>query len=307
LTNDENRAGWRGWASRNIGSGWQFEVFYALIRLAGRPGAYLLLHVVVGWYVLFRPSVRERCGFYLARRFPEHRGWKRLRDTYRLSLELGKVMVDRSVYGILGERHMRCNLEGREMLAALAAEGHGLILVTAHAGSWQLGMSSLQHLDASIALLLHRDPEGAERHFFEHREGPPPYRIIDPAGYLGGSLEMLQVLQAKGVLCIMGDRTMGSPESTVPVPFLGGEIRVPFSPYKLASATGAPIAVIFPHKTGQGTHALHVAGVVRVPEGLGRKPQAYEPYAREFAARLEEFVRDYPYQFFNFFDMWNES
>lgn len=305
MTNVETRAGWRGWASRNLGSAWQFEVFYALIRLAGRPGAYALLHVVVAWYVLFRPSVRERCGYYLRRRFPEHRGWQRLWDAYRLSLELGKVMVDRSVLGILGEGRVQCDLEGWDELAALAAEGHGLILVTAHAGSWQLGMSALQHLDSAIALLLHRDPEGAERHFFEHREGPPPYRLIDPAGYLGGSLEMLQVLQAKGVLCIMGDRTMGSSEATVAVPFLGGEIRIPFSPYKLASATGAPIAVIFPHKTGPGTHALKLAGVVRVPPGLGRKPQAYEPYALAFVERLEAFVRDYPYQFFNFFDMWD--
>jgi predicted LPLAT superfamily acyltransferase len=102
----------------------------------------------------------------------------------------------------------------------------------------------------------------------------------------------------------MGDRVMGDGGATLEVPFLGGAITVPFSPYKLASATGAPIAVIFPYRTPAGAYALEVAGVIRVPEGLGRSAEAYVPCAREFAQALEGFVRERPFQFFNFFDMW---
>jgi len=296
----------RTWTSRSMGSALQHQIFYTLIRILGRRGAYFVLYFTVAWYVLFRPSVRKRSSFYLNRRFPVRTGIQRLWDAYRLSLELGKVLVDRAVLGILGPDKLRCSLTGRDVLLSLIAEGRGLILVTAHAGSWQLSMSSLGNLQSPVNMLIHREPGDVDRHFFEHGEQEQPYRIIDPLGYLGGMLEMLQVLKGGEVLCIMGDRVMGGESSALTVDFLGGPIRVPFSPYKLASATGAPIAVIFPHKSGPDSYALQVARVIRVPENLGRAAEAYVPYAREFACSLEEFVAEYPYQFFNYFDMWTQ-
>jgi predicted LPLAT superfamily acyltransferase len=81
-------------------------------------------------------------------------------------------------------------------------------------------------------------------------------------------------------------------------------VQLPFSPYKLASATGAPVAVIFPYQAAAGGYALQVARVIRVPEQLGRSSRAYLPYAAQFSAALEQFVGEHPYQFFNFYDMW---
>ena len=145
-----------------------------------------------------------------------------------------------------------------------------------------------------------------DRPFSEQGKQSPPYRIINPLGFLGGTLEMLQVLKYGEVLCIMGDRVMGGEGSYIAVDFLGSAVSVPFSPYKLASATEAPIAVIFPHSSGGKGCAMYVARVIRVPENLGRSPAAFQPYAKEFAQALEEFVQAHPFQFFNFFDLWTE-
>ncbi|MCE1229358.1 MAG: lysophospholipid acyltransferase family protein [Firmicutes bacterium] len=297
----------RTWTSRSLGSEFQHRIFYALISVAGRRGAYFALYFVVAWYVLLRPSVREKASFYLQRRFPSHRGWRRLWDTYCMSLELGKVLVDRAVLGILGPEKIHSVLTSEAQLRALLAEGKGLVLVMAHAGSWQLSMANLANLRASVSLLIHREPGDVDRHFFEHGRQTFAFRIIDPTGYMGGMLEMYQVLKAGEVLCIMGDRVMGGPGSHVGVNFLGGEIRVPISPYKLASSSGAPIAVIFPHKTGPDRFQVKLATVIRVPEHLGRRVEAFRPFAQAFSHALEEFVAEHPYQFFNFFDMWVES
>jgi predicted LPLAT superfamily acyltransferase len=303
----EAAAAGKQWTSRSIGSGWQHGVFYALIRLAGRRGAYALLIFVVAYYTLFRPSVRARSGHYLKRRFPVRSPWVRLWDSYRLNLGIGRILVDRAVLGILGPQQLKVSLAGREQLEALLAEGRGLVLVPAHVGCWQLAMSSLSALDTRVSLLIHRAEGDLDRHFFEHGAGEAPYHIIDPAGYLGGTLEMLQVLKHGEVLCIMGDRVMGGEAGTVSVDFLGEPVELPFSPYKLASATGAPVAVIFPYQTSEGGYALQVARVIRVPEDLGRSAQAYRPYAVQFAEALEQFVAEHPYQFFNFFDMWTPA
>lgn len=297
----------RQWTSRSIGSQFQHRIFYALIRVGGRRGAYCLLVFVVLYYVLFRPAVRQRSSYYLSRRFPGQGPFGRLRDSYLLSLEIGKMLVDRAVLGILGPAELKVDLTGRQELEALLREGRGLILVTAHVGCWQLAMAALSVLETRVSLLIHRDEGDVDRHYFEHGGDAASYRIIDPAGFLGGTLEMLEVLKHGEVLSIMGDRVMGGESSTVTASFLGGTVRLPFSPYKLASATGAPIAVIFPYKSGPGRYALRLARVIRVPAKLGRSAEAYRPYASQFADALEGFVAEHPYQFFNFFDMWTQG
>lgn len=290
----------RGWDSRSFGTRFQHGIFYAVIRHFGRRAAHALLRPVVFWFVAFKPEVRRKAGYYLHRRFPGREA--RFADTYRLCLGLGKVLVDRAVLGILGPDGIAPSMADASRLEALLAEGRGLILVTAHVGGWQHAMWGLLNLKAPVSLLMHRDEGDVDKQFFEHGEGGPPFTLLDPAGYLGSTLEMLQVLGSGGVLCIMGDRSFGA--ATLAVDFLGGPVPLPFSPYRLASATGAPIAVIFSREL-RGSSELQLARVIRVPAGLGRKAAAYLPYAREFSAALERFVAEHPYQFFNFYDMWN--
>jgi predicted LPLAT superfamily acyltransferase len=293
----------RQWNSRSLGSGWQHEIFYALIKVGGRYAAYVLLLFVVLYYTLCKPQVRERSRHYLKRRFPR-RAWPlTLWDSYRLNLGIGRVLVDRAVLGILGPQSLNISTVGQGRLAGLIAEGRGLVLVTAHVGCWQLAMSSLSVLNTRVNLLMHRAEGDLGRQFFEHGGGPSPYGIIDPSGYLGGALEIYQALKRGELLCIMGDRVMGAKGGTLSADFLGQPVELPFSPYKLASATGAPLAVIFPYRDRAG-YTLQVARVIRVPELLGRSGSAYLPYATQFLEALEEFVAEHPYQFFNFFDMW---
>jgi predicted LPLAT superfamily acyltransferase len=288
-----------------IGNALGHRIFYALIRIAGRRAAYALLRCVVFYYVLLRPSVRRTAAHYLRRRFPEHTPVERFFDSYRMSFELGKVLVDRAVMGIRGPGEFQISLSGREQLQELLAEGNGLVLVTAHVGCWQVAMATLGCLEAPVSMLMRREDGEPDRHYFEH-SGESPYRIIDPTGFLGGALEMLGVLKRGEVLCVMGDRVMGSAGNAVPVDFLGDRAFFPFSAFKLASTTGAPVVVMFTCKTGPDSYALELARVIRVPQNLGRSGAAAAPYVAEFAQSLEGFVEKHPYQFFNFFDLWTQ-
>ncbi len=245
----------RQWTSRSIGSSWQHGIFYALIRIGGRKAAYTLLLFVVLYYTLFRPSVRARSSHYLKRRFPGRNPLAGLWDSYRLNLGIGRILVDRAILGILGSEHLKVSLTGLEELEALLAEGHGLVFVTAHVGCWQLAMSSLSALKTQVSLLIHREEGDLDRHFFEHGGDGAPYRIVDPAGYLGGTLEMLQVLKHGEILCIMGDRVMGGESGTVSVDFLGNRSICPSARTSLPLRPAHQWPSSFPIK--HGTEATH--------------------------------------------------
>ncbi len=302
----EERDARQKWTSRSIGSSWQHQSFYLMIRLGGRRAAYALLYGVVFYYVLL-PSVRQKCRYYLSRRFPEASGWGSFWNSYRMTLELGKVLIDRALVGILGAEQVKVKLEGRQELLDLLAENNGLILVNAHVGCWQVAMSALEFVNTPVNLLMQREEDDIDRHYYEHAGIECPYRIIDPRGYLGGVLEMVEALKGGEVLSVMGDRMLGDDRNGVAVEFMGGMVTMPFSAYKLASATGAPIVVLFSYKTGPDSYSLKLYKIIRVPAGLGRGSSIYQPFVREFAESLEDFCREHPFQFFNFFDMWQNQ
>ncbi|MDR0339862.1 MAG: lysophospholipid acyltransferase family protein [Desulfovibrio sp.] len=291
------------WSSRSLGSRLQHGIFYRLIGLGGRKAAYALLFFVALGYML-KPEAVRRSAPYLRRRFPGAGFFGRLRRRWLLQWTFGKTLVDRAVAGISGNFEAGVSQEEIAVIHARHAEGKGLILLSAHVGPWQVAMSILpKYLPEPVSVVLHRDAGDIDRHYFEHTGEKPPFTLIDPALGPQSAIAMAQTLQGNGLLCMMGDRPFGGGH-VCRVPFLGAEIAVPFTPYYLASHTGAPIVVFLSYRTGPGKVTTTIAGTIRVPPGLGKEAGAYAPFARCFTAMLEQSVAAAPYQFFNFYNMW---
>jgi predicted LPLAT superfamily acyltransferase len=292
----------RDWSPRGVGKGWQFAFFHGLLKTLGKRPAYHIMYLVTLWYVLFHPSIRRRGRPYLDRRFPHPRMRTglvaRLRDDHRLLRNFGKTLVDMAAARTLGPSAIKVSCPDQEQLVSLSESDRGLILLHAHVGCWQLALSALSHLRRPVTLLMIPDPK--VQPLIDALSG----RIIDPRGGLPSVVEMTQVLLRREALSIMGDRVLGDDPASVQAQFLGQPVALPLAPYRLASATGCPILVIFTPKTGFDTYELRLGGIIEVPPGLGARPEAYEPYARLFTAALEQFVEQHPWQFFNFYDLW---
>jgi len=296
------------WDSRSVGKRWQQAFFAFLIRLAGRRPAYLCMYVVVWWYVLCRPFVRRRCRPYLDRRFPEVKNpVTRLWHDYRRIVELGKSLIDRGAFGLLGPGTLKVDFPEGEDLRTLVAEGRGLIVLNSHVGCWQVAMSAFSYLKVPVSIVMHQGAGDIDPRWFQHAGQEEAFSIIDPVKSMGGVMEMIGALQRQAILGLMADRVFGNDPNTLATPFLGAPVHFPVSPYRLASMQGTPIAVVFSTKAGYSTYRLQLARVIRVPAGLGRRNEAYEPYLRQFVEALEAFVQSHPWQFFNFHDMWQTS
>ena len=294
----------RKWTSRSVGTRFQHGIFYFLVRTGGRRAAYFLLYMVVFYYALFSSTFRGKTQHYLDHRFGSRNRFEKFKDNYLMMLEFGKVLIDRAIVGILGPEKMKARFPDREKLLKLVNKNHGMILMFSHTGCWQVAMSSMGFFDVPVNMLLHHEEGDVDRHYFEHSGSSAPYKVIDPRGYLGGVLEMITVLKAGEVLCVMGDRVMGSDSNSVRVEFLGEPAPFPYSAYKLASATDVPIVALFSHKTGPDSYEMEISDIINLPGNLGRKGENYSPYVKRFVQVLETFTRNHPYQFFNFYDMW---
>jgi predicted LPLAT superfamily acyltransferase len=290
------------WAQPGLGKNWQNRFFYWLIRLCGKKPGYHIAYIVAFWYVLFYPSIRRRCRFYLDRRFPDRRGaLRRFRDTYRLVRTFSATLVDIMIVNIQGPSAMAVTVPDHDLMMRLCAGDRGFILIHAHVGCWQAGITTLREIPKRVSLVML--PEERTRSLVD----PRSVDIVDPRAGLQCAMQLTDALLRGEIVAMMGDRIFGGSKQLVRAQFLGGNIFIPVTPYRLASATGMPVLVMqAPKITGQ-SYELRVARVIEVPPGLGRDSKSYEPYAQQFADCLEQFVLDYPWQFYNFYDLWGES
>lgn len=289
---------------RSMASALKHRFVYALIALGGRPLAYLFLYPLVFVYCLHQ-SVRNKSRAYVMRRFAPQTKWEFFKHTFRLNLTFGRTLVDRAALGLLGKAQFNYSPQARKTCEALLAQGKGLLLLTAHVGCWQSAVNCMQFLNKPMHILYYRNPKDNDKMVAEHHAKKAPFTLINPAGPLGGVPEMMSALQRGEIVCAMADRVFGNTQNAVEVRFLGGQVRVPYSFYRLAAVTGAPIVMAFFPWQGRG----QLSGWVREPlcvQDQGPAKQHYQPYAQQFMDGLTEFCIKYPYQFFNYFDWWND-
>jgi lauroyl/myristoyl acyltransferase len=110
-------------------------------------------------------------------------------------------------------------------------------------------------------------------------------------------LELLAALRRGEVVGVQGDRALGT-KGDVEVPFFGRPARFPLGPFLLSSGVGVPLLPAFCLLDAQYRY------VVKIAEPFTASRGEEEAAARTWVAALEAIVREYPTQWFNFFDIW---
>jgi predicted LPLAT superfamily acyltransferase len=290
------------WAEQGIGPNWMHPFFYWLMRIGGKARGYHMAHIASAWYVLFYPSIRRRCGFYLRRRFPDRASvFARLIKTYSLVRSYATTLVDMKVLAMFGRQAFTAASPDHDRLIKITGGGRGFVLIHAHVGCWQVGMSTLGQLGRDVCIVMLKEPQTMAL------LGGLAAHAIDPRNGLQASMQITDALLRGDIVAMMGDRTFGGDQTVAPVQFLGETVYVPITPYRMASATGVPVVVMTAPRIGRRAYELRMARVIEVPPGLGRNAARYAPFAQQFADCMEEFVRAYPWQFYNFYDMWQPA
>ncbi len=275
--------------------------FYTVLILGGQRIAYFFLYPVIFAYVLCSRQIHQAMTPFFRRCFPDH-NWLALRlDVFKNVLSFGKVLVDRGWMGFNRKAELTGRFDDSDKLREVIEEGKGVVILLAHVGNWQTCLVRLKALNVEVHALMEFDQERVSKHFFQLRD-EKPFNIIDVHGFLGGMIEATAALQKGDLVLMMADRLhQGRYES---VDFLGSKVRLPIAAYHLAATAGSPVVVLFAAKTGRKNYSLAIRDIFYPGQnGLGKKEELAHG-AQRFSVALEKYVEQYPYQWYNFFDIW---
>ena len=289
--------------AKKRGNALGFWFFRTALRFFGLRGTYGFLYFVCLYYLIFDQEAVAGAAAYVKRRFPADSGIKAYLHIYRLFVSQGKQLVDR--YSALsGLRQFEVTMQGYEKLMAMAGQsGRGFILLTAHFGNWQIAMSSLKEIGKTVYLLMRPQDNQALEGALRLSGAGPNIKLISPESDLGGVVAVMSALEQGCIVSIMGDRSYDF--NCLAVDFLGGKAKFPYGAFAVAAACCVPVVVLLSAKVGHGRYRVDAASVFApVYRGGQDKKEQLKGYVQVFAARLESFARQYPYQCFLFQDIW---
>lgn len=219
------------------------------------------------------------------------------------------VFLDRARLLATGIDDFEIEVQGAQLIEDQHAAGRGGVFLGAHFGSFEalrafdrtlpgLRVRYLmypEHAPASTALLNHLNPEVASN-------------VISLANGPQAMLEVHEALDRGEFVAFLGDRqTGGSTRSTMTVSFMGGMIDLPNSPYIAAFAARVPLYLCVAPRLGKKHYGIEISELYNgEPVARAERNTRIAELAQTYANNLERLCFRYPYNWFNFYDIWSK-
>ncbi|MBQ7206817.1 MAG: lysophospholipid acyltransferase family protein [Lentisphaeria bacterium] len=287
-------------APLNASRGNRFGIgFFRLLMHCGGFGVALRFSRIVAWfYARFDRRAFSAAADYLKLRFPEDAGSeKKLRRHFHLLLnELAKMLLVSYRMGI--GKALPIGEEDRKYLP----ETGGVVVVLAHFDCWQAAMDLMNRSRGRVINIMARADQVKGMDKFLALKSRSGFNVISTEGFSGGLVEASAALERGEAVIIMGDRPVPG-AAAAEVPFFGGKIAVPLSPWMLAARNGVPAVPVFAELHEDPLKiVIRYCPPVPLPEAPGRRLRAEElsPAAAQYAQLLEEAAGRRPYRVFRF-------
>ena len=290
----------RQWSGHTDGTSWMQSALIAMLRVMDVRILYGVMAAVIPFYMLF-----NRKGYKSMREYFRHqgdRGLKRVWHIYRNHFIFGQIVIDRFAV-FAGKKYHFCD-NGKEVIDRLMEKPEGFVMLGSHVGNYEIVGCTLNAKQKKInALVYGGETEtimaNRRRLMSEHN-----IELITAGEDMSHVIKMNAAINAGEVMSMHADRLFGSTKY-IECPFLGENAAFPMGPFAFAAQKEVRVFAVFLMKSRTKEYRF-VVKELKSSEDKNIRSRAVE-LANEYAVVLEEVVREYPYQWFNYFDFWRKG
>lgn len=292
------------------------RITVACYRWFGRPVSLVLVHAVVAYFFLTGASQRKASLAYLRRVATAPEGARALGRAPNLWTSFlhfrafALSIFDRLVLWFGRERDLAFDVIGREHYDRLLGPSRGAIVVGAHLGSFDALRALAERDRRTVNVLMYTEHAPRINAVFRHLSPDVSLRVIQvERDSMGTVLQIRSCIERGEIVAMLGDRVEPADRGrTCAVTLLGGRIEVPEAPYLLAGLLGCPLFFMVALRAPGARYRVFAEVLAeRVDLGRGERDKRIRELAAAYAGRLEHYLLQAPYQWFNFYDVWAES
>ena len=281
----------KNWNGTTGGTPWMQRMLIHWFRHTSLYIPYWCMGWIIPFYMLFSHK-----GYIASYRFYRHRlGKNPLKAffyVYCNHFRFGQIIIDR--FAAYAGHQFQIEVEGQAIYDEFESGKNAFMQLGSHVGSYELaGYFLVFEHKKFYALLFGGETEtvmaSRARMFVSHG-----IRIVPVCSDMSHVFILSEALRTGNIVSMAGDRIFGS-QRAVTCDFLGGKAKFPLGPFAMAIQYGVPMLAVFVMKTGMKSYKIYI----RKLHGEDSKA-----LCQHFAVELERMIKQYPTQWFNFYDFW---
>jgi predicted LPLAT superfamily acyltransferase len=292
----------REWKGVTGGSTFGQKAMKVLFSIVNVRVGYFILIFVIPFYMLF-----ARKGYLVIYRyFRKQHGYsviKSFRKTYRNHYLFGQMMLDRfAVYA--GQTSFKLDNPNNDVFLSMVHAPHGCIIAGAHIGNPELcGYLLSQDIKRINSLIFGGEAKEVQKNRSMVLNNNN-VRLIPVSEDMSHIFLINEILTNGEMVSIPCDRAFGS-SKTVECDFLNGKVDFPVGAFVMALQFNVPVIALFVVKISASLYRAYVVSVPVPREGSKR--EKINDMTRSFVKILEDIVKKYPEQWFNFYNYWKNE
>lgn len=299
----EHKHSEQDWSGKSKGNALGFAIFIKLIKIGGLKPAYFLLQFVAQYYVWFMPKITKQLKHLYIKKLGYSIAESR-KLVRRNIIAFGQSIIDKIlVLQTQNEAAFTVDRPGEQAIVDMAKAGKGGILLSAHLGNYEMSGALLTRYDHVYNVVMYDGEDEKIKATMAKDGAVRPFNVIYIKEDMSHIYEMSAALARNEFICMHADRFLPG-NRTIEHDFLGSPALFPLGPFILASKLRAPVSFVFALKE-HDTHYSFYATKAEVFEGRGMQgaERMLDAYVKELEAKLKE----YPTQWFNYFDFWKNT
>jgi predicted LPLAT superfamily acyltransferase len=295
----EKERAWRGVTGGSVFGQKAMKILFSIVHV---HVGYFILLFVIPFYMLFarKGYLAIYCYF---RRQHGYSAVKSFFKTYRNHFMFGQMILDRfAVYA--GQRNFKIDNPDNDVFLRMVDSQHGCVIASAHVGNPELCSYLLKQKTKRInSMIFGRETKEVQKNR-RMTLADNNVRLIPVSEDMSHIFFVNEALTNGEMVSILCDRAFGS-NKTVECDFLNGKADFPIGAFALALQFNVPVIAMFVLKVTASLYRIHVASLA-VPV-KGDKRRQINEMTRSFVKILEGIVKEYPEQWFNFYNFWKNE
>ena len=288
------------WEGKSYGTPLGYKIFIFFFKYLGLRFAYLNLTYVVLFFVIKCRKERRAIWFYY-RQILKYSVLKSSLKIYAHFFVFAQTIVDKVAIRYGFSHKFKYTFENAEEAIELMSKPQGAIFLGAHIGSWEVGSHIFSKYDKTMNILMVDAEYQRIKNVIEKSGEDPGFKIIPiNEDSIEAILRVKKALSDGEILGIQGDRYIDEKRKKE-VDFLGRKADFPEGPFLMASKLKTPVVIYFAMREKMSYNFIFK--YIDNKEGLSAKDYQ-EKIFNEYLKLLEETVKRYPQQWFNFYSFW---
>ena len=288
-------------ANTTYGSGWMHRTLIGSLRWLDVRLIYVFTSIFIIPVCLLLNLNHSRTTAY--RYFRQRLGYGCLRAswyTYVNHCLFAQVVVDR--FAVFAGKRFKLDIDGYEYFQQLELETKGFVILSSHIGCYEVaGYSLISKSKQFNALVFGGEKatvmKGRQEALSEHN-----IRMIPVREDMSHLFIVNEALSNNEIMSMPADRIVGSAK-VVKVNFFGETASLPAGPFSVTTMNGFDALAVNVMKISAKRYKVYVTRLsydTQVP-----RMQQMQQLANCYVEELERRVRQYPSQWFNFYDFWS--